>query len=374
MLEEGASMQVLMLAGGLGTRLRPLTDDLPKPMALLGNRPWLESLVIHLKASGVQNIVMTVKHFPEIIERHFGNGERFGVRIVYAKEETFLGTAGAIKNAEPFLDERFIVINADVVHLLDVGQMMERHRAHGGAVTIALTEVDDPSAYGVVSLKENGAIERFVEKPARNQAPSNFVNAGAYVLEHKVLSYIPKGREVSIEREIFPNLIAQGEGVFGHRIEGYWLDMGTPERYKIAHWDLLEGKFVIPELPPERNGGIRMGHKVHLGKGVHLVPPVMIGDGTVIGDNAVIGPYAVVGANVVVGEGTTLERTIVWNGARVAAHCQIKDSILGDATEMGEGLMISGGVIKRASKKLPKPALGHSSTEALRRQKAVVQP
>ncbi|WP_084213482.1 nucleotidyltransferase family protein [Thermicanus aegyptius] len=367
-------MQVLLLAGGLGTRLQPLTDDLPKPMALLGNRPWLESLVTHLKASGVQSIVMTVKHFPEIIEQHFGNGERFGVRIVYAKEERLLGTAGAIKNAEPFLEERFIVINADVVHLLDVGAMMERHLDHGGAVTIALTEVDDPSAYGVVSLKENGAIERFVEKPRRDQAPSHFVNAGAYVLEHKVLSYIPIGREVSIEREIFPNLIAQGEGVFGHRIEGYWLDMGTPERYKIAHWDLLDGKFVIPELPPERNAGIRLGHKVRLGKGVRLSPPVMIGDGTVIGDNAVIGPYAVVGANVVVGEGTTLERTIVWNGARVSAHCQIKNSILGDATVMGEGLVISGGVIKRARKKFSKPSLDLPSTDASIAQKAVVQP
>ncbi|MBE3596824.1 MAG: NDP-sugar synthase [Hydrogenibacillus sp.] len=339
-------MQALLLAGGLGTRLRPLTDDLPKPMAPLGNRPWLESLIVHLKREGVTRFVLAVKHFPEAIERHFGAGDRLGVEIRYAKEDVLLGTAGAIKNAEALLEDRFLVVNADVVHLIDVRKIIRHHHMRRAAVTIGLVEVEDPSAYGVVALDDAGRILRFVEKPRREEAPSRLINAGVYVMEKNVLDAIPAGREVSIERETFPALIESGLPVLGVRLSGYWMDMGTPERYRLAHWDLLDGKLSLPLLPPEKEPGVRIGRRVRLGRHIKLVPPVLVGDGAIVGDGAVIGPYAVIGDGARIGEGAHLTRTILWNGAVVAPECAITESILGDLTETGVGLTIAGAVIK----------------------------
>ncbi|PTQ57846.1 MAG: Mannose-1-phosphate guanylyltransferase [Candidatus Carbobacillus altaicus] len=377
-------MQALLLAGGMGTRLRPLTDDLPKPMAPLGGRPWLESLVTHLRSSGVRDIVMTIKHFPEVIEKHFGDGSRYGVRIVYAREEKLLGTAGAIKNAEKYLEDRFLVINADVVHLWDVEALYAAHTRHGGWATIALTEVEDPSAYGVVALNANDEIIRFVEKPRREEAPSHLINAGAYVLEKKVLSLIPKDTEVSIERETFPHLIALHKGVFGHTITGYWMDMGTPERYKQTHWDLLDGAFNLPLLPPEREPGIYVGRRVRIAKETTLHPPVVIGDGTIIEEGSVIGPYAIIGSGVVIGKGSTVSRAILWKGARVAHFCQIKDAVLGSDTDMTAGLILNGGIVRRISETVSQSAagllnkeaigLGARATDSGTFKKAVVQP
>ncbi|QZA33879.1 NDP-sugar synthase [Hydrogenibacillus sp. N12] len=367
-------MQALLLAGGLGTRLRPLTDDLPKPMAPLGNRPWLESLIRHLKNEGVSRFVLAVKHFPEVIERHFGDGRRLGVEIVYAREETLLGTAGAIKNAEAFLEERFLVVNADVVHLIDVRPLVRFHDMRRALVTIGLTEVDDPSAYGVVALEEDGRIRRFVEKPRREEAPSNLINAGVYVMEKAALRAIPPGREVSIERETFPALIDAGERIYGARLNGYWMDIGTPERYRVAHWDLLDGRFALPLLPPEAEPGIRLGRRVRLGKGVVLRPPVLIGDGVYIGDGAVVGPYAVIGDGARIGDEAEVVRTILWNGAAVAPSCTVHDSILGDRAETTLGLIIAGAVIKlgRAARSLA--AVRPERTEAPVPGKAVARP
>src|SRR5690606_18922886 len=249
-------MKALLLAGGLGTRLRPLTEDLPKPMAPLVNRPWLEHLLMHLKREGIEQFVFAVKHYPEVIQRHFGDGSRFGVEIQYAVEKELLGTAGAIKNAESLLSDQFIVINADVVQMAPLRPLLEFHRSHRGAVTIGLTQVDDPSAYGVVEQTDTGEITRFVEKPPRHEAPSNRINAGIYVMDKEVLKYIPANREVSIERETFPLLIEQGLGVYGTLIEGYWMDMGTTDRYRQAHWDVLDGRMPLDIPGMLRDDGI----------------------------------------------------------------------------------------------------------------------
>ncbi|UUZ81177.1 nucleotidyltransferase family protein [Paenibacillus sp. P26] len=161
----------LLLAGGLGTRLRPLTENLPKPMALVANRPWLEHLIVHLKDQGIEDFVIAVKHYPEKIRSYFGSGQRWGVRIRYAVESSLLGTAGAIKNAEPYLDDRFIAVNADIVHEINLLPLLEFHIQQGADVTIGLTEVDDPTHYGVVEQDKRGRILRFVEKPKLEEAP-----------------------------------------------------------------------------------------------------------------------------------------------------------------------------------------------------------
>ncbi len=340
-------MNVLLLAGGLGTRLRPLTEDLPKPMALVANRPWLEHLILHLKAQGVQNFVIALKHYPEKIRSYFGNGKRWGVSIQYAEEESLLGTAGAIKNAEPYLDERFIVVNADIVHTINLLPLLDFHVGHGGGVTIGLTEVDDPTHYGVVVQDSEGRILRFVEKPRIEEAPSNRVNAGIYVMEKSMLRYIPKDREVSIERETFPLLIEKQAGVFGKIVSGYWMDMGTKERYRKIHWDLLNRVFQLPIQQQESENGIWIGNQCEIGTGVLFVPPVLIGDGVKIGDRSVIGPNVVIGNHCEIRHHVRCSDTIMWERCKVNEGTHLKNCIFGNELELGSKHILYEAVMNR---------------------------
>jgi len=340
-------MKALLLAGGLGTRLRPLTEEMPKPMAPVGNRPWIEHLVLQLKEQGIREFVIALKHYPEAIRRHFGDGSRFGVEVAYTLEEEALGTAGAIKHAERLLGDRFLVLNADVVQRLDILPLLEFHRDHGGAVTIGLTEVEDPSQFGVVDLTGFGRIARFVEKPARGEAPSNLINAGIYVMEKRALRYIPEGREVSIERETFPELIRAGEGVYGCPVKGYWLDMGTRERYRQVHWDLLDRKLKLPINGTERGSGLWIGKDCSIGSGALLIPPVVVGDRVRIGDKAIVGPYSVIGDDCRIMNGARLSETILWDGCIVRQGAQLHQCVFGFGSEIGSRHILYEAVVNR---------------------------
>jgi mannose-1-phosphate guanylyltransferase len=342
-------MIALLLAGGLGTRLRPLTENHPKPMALVGNRPWLEHLILHLKGQGVEEFVIAVKHYPEMIQSRFGNGRSIGVKIEYAVEKTFLGTAGAIKNAESLLSDRFLVVNADIVHQVVLEPLLAYHAQHDGKVTIGLIEVDDPSQYGVVEQNEVGEILRFVEKPNAADAPSRMVNAGIYVMEKEVLKWIPENREVSIERETFPLLIQRNVGVYGKRIGGYWMDMGTTERYRRLHWDLLERKLSLPLKEKEQQKGIWIGREAEIGPGVLLVPPVLIGDEVHIGEGSRVGPYVVIGDCSEIGRNVRCQKTILWNGCHVHHDAQLNNCIFGYGLEVGSRHILHEAVMNRLS-------------------------
>lgn len=333
-------MKALFLAGGLGTRLRPLTEHLPKPMALVGNRPWLEHLLFHYKEQGVDEFVIAVKHYRELIESHLGDGSKFGVRIEYLVEKELLGTAGAIKNAEHLLGDRFIVVNADIIHQIDLASTLKFHEAHGGAVTIGLTEVDDPSHYGVVEQKRGGQIVRFVEKPKKEEAPTNRINAGIYMMERRALEHVPAGRAVSIEKETFPLLIENGSGVYGYPIGGYWLDMGTKDRYRQLHWDLLDRRFPLPiDGSDADEKSIWIGDNVRIGQGALLVPPVMIGDDVTIGDRAIIGPYAVVGKGSRIGNHVRLSHSILWDRCKIRTGAQLNECIFGSGMQVGPHIL-----------------------------------
>jgi mannose-1-phosphate guanylyltransferase len=340
-------MNALLLAGGLGTRLRPLTENMPKPMALVANRPWLEHLIIQLKNEGIERFVIALKHYPEKIRDYFGSGEKWGVSIQYAVEDRLLGTAGAIKNAQPYLDDRFIAINADIVHETDLKPLLEFHLQHGGCVTIGLTEVDDPTQYGVVEQDAEGRILRFVEKPRLSEAPSNRINAGIYVMEKSALDYIPGGREVSIERETFPLLIERNAGVYGKTMSGYWMDMGTKQRYRQIHWDVLNRVFRLP-IQGKRNGnGVWIGENCRIGKGVLLVPPVLIGDRVEIGDRAIIGPNAVIGNDCRIGQHVRVAETIMWERCKVNEGTHLNGCIFGHDLELGSKHILHEAVINR---------------------------
>lgn len=322
-------MKALLLAGGLGTRLRPLTEHLPKPMAPVANRPWLEHLILHLQSQGISEFVIAVKHNADVIRRHFEDGSKFGVRIEYSQEPELLGTAGAIKHAEDLLTDRFIVVNADIIHQVDLVPLLEFHQTSGALVTIGLTEVEDPSHYGVVQQTMSGRIVRFVEKPPRHAAPSNRINAGIYVMEKEALKSIPAGREVSIERETFPALIRRGFPVYGWLVRGYWLDMGTLDRYLALHRDILDGKFALHLSYLAQEDGVWTGEDVCIPDDVTLVPPVVIGNGVKIGRGCVVGPYAVLGDQVTVEPGSSCSYSVVLPGARLDGNRTITNAIVG---------------------------------------------
>ncbi len=340
-------MKALLLAGGLGTRLRPLTERWPKPMALVGNRPWLEHVLMHLKGEGIREFVMAVGHAPDTIRKYFGDGSSWGVRIQYAVEEGLLGTAGAIKNAEPLLGDRFIVLNADIIQKTPIAPLLEFHEKSGGLATIGLIEVENPSQYGVVEMAADGRIVRFVEKPARHEAPSNRINAGIYVMEKEALRFIPPKQEVSIERETFPRLIQSSRGVYGKRIEGYWLDMGTTERYRKLHRDVLDRTFPLPLPGKERGKGIWAGENTVVGSGVLFVPPVLIGDRVRIGDRSIIGPYTVIGDDCEIGAQVRCAESILWDRSKVHHGAQLNHCIFGFDLELGANHLLYEAVMNR---------------------------
>lgn len=340
-------MKALLLAGGMGSRLLPLTGQYPKPMAPVGNRPWLEHLITQLRDQGFREIVIALKHYPELVRGYFGSGRKWGVSIDYTLEKEALGTAGAIKHAESKLGNSFIVLNADVVQELDLKPLVDFHAGHGQAVTIGLTEVEDPSQFGVVELAEGQRIVRFVEKPRKEEAPSRLINAGIYVMNKEALQLIPAGREVSIEREVFPKLIRTGMGVYGYQLKGYWLDMGTRARYRQVHWDVLDRKLPIPIYGEEIRPGVWVGRQCRISSRATIVPPVLIGDKVRIEDGVTIRPYSVIGNGCIIKEQAELSETILWEGCRVESGAQLHQCVFGTGAEAGPNYALYEAVVNR---------------------------
>lgn len=326
-------LKAVILVGGEGTRLRPLTNVLPKSMLPVLNRPFLEHTIDYLASYGIKDIILTLSYMPEVIQGYFGDGTNFGVKLTYALEDQPLGTAGAVKNAERFLDGSFVVLNGDIYTDLNLSDMMAFHRRRKAKATIALTWAEDPSAFGVVETDSQQRILRFIEKPAPGQTTSHWINAGIYVLEPEVLKYVPANRHFMFEKGLFPLLIERGEPVYGYRFSGQWLDMGTPDKYRCLNCDLLlaEGKG-IPGGPnsdgcyiaedasvhPTANiaGPAVIASRCRIGQGVHLKGPVVLGPGCHIGD------------------GVTLEASVLWQGVRVGSGAVLKGCIVSDETEI----------------------------------------
>jgi mannose-1-phosphate guanylyltransferase len=331
-------MQALILAGGEGTRLRPLTSTVPKPVVPLVDRPFIAFMIDWLRSHGVDDVVMSCGHLADGVRRVLGDGSALGVRLRYVEEPRPLGTGGALKFAEELLDERFLMLNGDVLTDIDVSAQLAAHAASGARATLALYPVDDPSAYGLVRLAGDGAVLEFVEKPAPDQIDTVNISAGVYVLERSVLDLLTPGEPASIEREVFPALV--GEGLFGYVADGYWKDIGTPERYLEATFDILEGS-VVTEV------GARMGSSfLCVEDGVaadgRIVPAALVESGCRIADGARIGGRAVLEHDVGVGEGTTIEGGVVMRGAQIGAHCTLSGCIVGAGVRIGDHCTVDG--------------------------------
>jgi mannose-1-phosphate guanylyltransferase len=331
-------MQALILAGGEGTRLRPLTSTVPKPVVPLVDRPFIAFMLDWLRSHGVDDIVMSCGHLADGVRNVLGDGSGFGVRLRYVEEPRPLGTGGALKHAESLLDERFLMLNGDVLTDMDVSSQLRAHEATGARATLALYPVEDPRAYGLVRLDGAGAVTEFVEKPSADQIDTHNISAGVYVLERSVLDLLAPGQPASIEREVFPELV--GDGLYGHVSRGYWMDIGTPERYLQATFDILEGN-VATEVAG-RLGDAYVCVEDGVENAGRVIPPALVESGCRIAADARVGAEVVLERDVTVGEATTIERSVVLRGATIGAGCTLRGCIVGAGVHIGDQCVIEG--------------------------------
>lgn len=338
-------MKAIILVGGKATRLLPLTCNTPKAMLPVLNKPFLEHVIRYLGRHQVKDIILALGHLARPIEDYFGDGSRFDVKLSYVVEDTPRGTAGAVKNAESYLDGTFLMLNGDIFTDLDITAMVDFHRKVKAKATIALTPVDNPTSYGLLETNTDGRVTRFLEKPGWDEVTTNTINAGTYVLEPDVLTQIPPDTEVSIERKVFPRLLSQGEPVYAYSSPAYWTDMGAPEKYLQLHRDLLAGKckqyafsrgdeVVIGEQsdihPTARiKGPVVIGANCSIGQQVELLGPVIIGDGAKIQGGSVIGD-SVIGRNARLGPRVKLKSSILADNCHLKAGSLCEESVLGD--------------------------------------------
>jgi mannose-1-phosphate guanylyltransferase len=331
-------MQALILAGGEGTRLRPLTSTVPKPVVPLVDRPFIAFMLDWLRAHGVDDIVMSCGHLAAGVRNVLGDGSAYGVRLRYVEEPQPLGTGGALKFAESLLDDRFMMLNGDVLTDLDISAQLALHDMRGAQATLALTPVEDPSAYGLVRTLDDGAVTGFVEKPSPNQIDTNNISAGIYVLERSVLELLEPEQPASIERDVFPRLV--GDGLYGYVGEGYWLDIGTPERYLEGTFDILEGT-VITQVT-QRMGDSFVCVEAGTENAGRVIPSALVERDCRIGADARIGGRVVLEAGVSVGANTTIERAVVLRGSTIGENCTLSGCIVAGGVEIGDNTHVEG--------------------------------
>lgn len=329
------SMPAVILVGGQGTRLRPLTERTRKDMLSLVDRPLLAYTFEHLRRYGVRRGIVSCGYMPTQIEEHFGDA--YGdLGLEYRVEDEPLGTGGAIGFAAAGVGETFLALNGDSLREADLDELVRFHRSTGARATILLTAVADPSRYGLVRLGTDGCVASFLEKPRPEEIDTNLINAGLYVLEPDVLELIPPGRPVSIEREVFPRLCDEGS-VFGVALPGYWLDVGTPESYLQAHRDVLE-RTLRTEVGDALGSDYTLVHEsAVVDPGARLVPPVFVGEGAVLESGVRAGSLAVIGAGARLGPGSVIESAVVGAGAVVGENASVIGSIVGSGVTVGPG-------------------------------------
>ncbi len=332
-------MKAVVLVGGQGSRLRPITFDVPKAMVPLRNRPFIGYMVDFLRRAELDGAVLSMGYLPAPIQEYFDEWDLNGFSIDYAVESRPLGTAGGIKNAERYLGgEPLIVVNGDVLSGMDLRVVISKHKESDALATVVLISVEDPTAYGLVEVDHDMVVHRFIEKPAADEVTTNLVNAGIYVLEPEVLGMIPAGQEVSIEREIFPQLQADGY-LRAYVSSSYWKDIGTPKSYLAASHDVLSGAIGARE---EDFDYLQIDSSMTMGKGVKVLPPVSVAEGCVLEDKATVGGRSSLGRGCKIGEGAVVEASILFDGVEVEPGAMVRGSIIGPGARVGEAAIVRG--------------------------------
>jgi mannose-1-phosphate guanylyltransferase len=331
-------MQALILAGGKGTRLRPLTVYTPKPIVPICNRPFLLYQIDTLRRAGIRDITLSLSYQPHKIEQQLGDGSQFGVRLSYTTEPQPMGTAGAYKFAEDLIREPTVVFNGDILTDLDLETVIRQHEERQATATIVLAPVENPSAYGLVETETDGRVRRFLEKPKAEEISVNTINAGTYVLDPKVLDFIPTGESYSFEYQLFPDLLARGEAFYAHvPSDTYWIDIGTPARYLQVHHDMLAGKVRGLEIERRRGDFEQATHsevdeRSLIASGCTLKPGVEVVN-------------SVLGEGVHVEEKARIVNSVIWPHTRVGAGAQVFGAVIGRGCHVGRAAQVGAGAV-----------------------------
>src|SRR5215467_4692676 len=331
-------MKGLILAGGKGTRLRPLTINTPKPIVPVANSPFLLYQVDLMRSGGIEDIILSLSYQPRKIEDLLKDGTDYGVRIRYAVEASPLGTGGAFKNAEEHIDSTTVVFNGDVMTSIDLSAVIQLHRERQAVATIVLTPVDNPSAYGLVETNTDGWVQRFIEKPGPNEITCNTINAGIYLLEPSVLQYMPKGEAYSFERGLFPTLLENKERVLSYTLNDYWIDIGTPKKYLEVHHDILSKRFLSKRAAPNLLDRASLPAGSWVDERSIIDADVKISAGVRI-ENSVIG------RNCRIDEGAQIVDSVVWSGNTIDADARLSGCIIGKGCYIGRSAFLPPGVV-----------------------------
>ncbi len=338
-------MKAILLAGGKGTRLRPLTLHTPKPIVPIFSRPFLYyQLDLLRQIPDITEVILSLNYQPRRIEEVFGNGAGLGMNIRYLVGPSPLGTGGAIKFAEPHLDRPVVVFNGDVLTQIDLNAVLKLHRERKAKATIVLTPVSNPTAYGLVETEADGSVRRFLEKPNPDEITCDTINAGIYILEPETFDRIPKDTSYSIERLYFPSLLERKETFVAYVYRGYWFDIGTPPKYLQVHRDIMDGTYQAAPFAGQPRGLVSAeGAKVE--DGVEITGPCFIDAEAVIKPGAHIGPYSVLGRSCHVEEGASVEGAILWANNWIGKDAQVRDALVGRGCQIGRNVTIQPGAI-----------------------------
>ncbi|PKQ28931.1 MAG: mannose-1-phosphate guanyltransferase [Candidatus Anoxymicrobium japonicum] len=339
------NMLAVVMAGGQGTRLRPLTGNQPKPMVHVVNKPLMEHTIELLKRHACTDIVVTLQFLPTLITNYFGDGSDFGVNMSHVTEESPLGTAGSVRNARALLDRTFLVISGDALTDIDLAAAVDFHRERGAIATIVLKKAPNPLDFGLVTTSADGKIERFLEKPGWGEVFSDTINTGIYIIEPEALDMIPDDRPYDFSKELFPLMLENGFPLFGYVAEGYWTDIGNLEQYHAAHRDILEGLVDIKVPGHKLENNIWLGDGAEIDDSVNLSGPLLIGNHVKIESDSKIREYTVIGNNVVVKRDNFLHRSIIMDNTYIGPSCHIRGSVLARNCDIKSGVRIDEGAV-----------------------------
>ncbi|MCS7064946.1 MAG: NDP-sugar synthase, partial [Fimbriimonadales bacterium] len=334
-------MKAVVMAGGEGSRLRPITANHPKPLVPVCNRPIMEHILLLLRAQGIMQVVATLHYLADAIQGYFGDGGEWDLALTYSIEDTPLGTAGSVKQAESLLREgTFLIISGDALTDVNLQPALEFHRERGALATLILARVPNPLEFGVVITDETGRITRFLEKPSWGEVFSDTVNTGMYILEPAIFDYMEPGKPYDFSQDLFPLLLREGKPLYGYVMSEYWSDIGSLQQYRDAHYDLLTGKAKLPLPGVEQMPGVWIGANTQIEPNAQIVPPVCIGANCRIRNGATVGPFATLGDNCIVEPEAVITHSIVWDSAYIGAGSHLQGAIVGTGVVIKENVQL----------------------------------
>jgi mannose-1-phosphate guanylyltransferase / phosphomannomutase len=351
-------MKAIIIAGGLGTRLRPLTYNVPKPIVPLVNRPFTFYQIELLKKYGITDIILNLHYLSDNIRNIFDDGKKLGVNISYSLEENPLGTAGAVKNAEQYFDnEPMLVFNGDILTDINLSKMIAFHQEKKAKVTIAMTKVEDPTIYGLIIVDENSRVLEFREKPTWEQVVANTINAGVYICDPSIFKLVPKGKEFSFERQLYPMLLEKGEKIYGYKTDAYWMDIGDPVKYLKAHHDIMNG-YVMANISGNRiTADMWTEDDANISKSAKVRGKVMLGGHSVVAEDVILEESVVLGEGVIIGKGAKLKNCVVHSKTTIGENAKLENCIIGsrctieDFSFVGTGTVLAdGSIIKKGTR------------------------